>query len=288
MTASNPKLRSLQQWAQAVITHPGGVEAGIQSTPARAAIHVSVENLESVITRSNALTAQERLAIYGDAYFGRLLECMQALFPVMCELLGEDVFNQFALEYLCKFPPQSYTLNDLADRFVHYLQTTRPAEEADALWADFLIDLATLEWKIDQVFDGPGSENIEPLSSDELAAINADHWPNCRLETTPCLHLFSAKFPINDFFTEIRKNPASAPPLPQESYTALCRRDFVVRRYTLSQPQFELLQALQNRETVGEAIAAAAEFATDFDALAADLRQWFSYWATERFFLRAV
>lgn len=285
MTQPPARLRSLQQWVQSVITHPGGVASGVNEAPSCRAVHAPIDQLESVITRSKALTAEQRLAIYGDAYFGRLLECMQALFPIMCDLLGEEVFHQFAMEYLHKFPPTSYTLNDLANHFVHYLETTRPAGPADALWADFLIDLAMLEWKIDQVFDGPGTENIDPLSGDELAAIEPDAWPNCRLETAPCLHLFTAKFPINDFFTEIRNNPQAAPPPPGESFTALNRREYIVRRYTLSQPQFELLAALQRGETVGEAIAAAAEFADDLDTFAANLRQWFYYWTTERFFL---
>ena len=44
--------------------------------------------------RSQALTALERLAIYGHAYYARLLECLREEFPVLKHALGEELFDE--------------------------------------------------------------------------------------------------------------------------------------------------------------------------------------------------
>src|SRR5262245_52003233 len=93
-------LDSLQRWMQTVITHPQVVDSGIVSAEARETIDVIPEQLETVISRSKALTAAERLAIYNRAYFARLIECLTAEYPVFAAAVGEDTFGSFALSYL--------------------------------------------------------------------------------------------------------------------------------------------------------------------------------------------
>ena len=66
---------------------------------------------------------------------------------------------------------------------------------------------------------------------------------------------------------------------------AITRRDYVVRRHVLTRPEFVLLSALLRGETVGDAIAAAAETVTDLDAFAAQLREWFHTWSRAGFFV---
>lgn len=120
------ELDVVQRWMQAVITHPLGIASGVESPEARAELDVDTTHLESVIARSKALTSVERLAIYGNAYYARLLECLRDLFPALVDALGEELFDSFAFSYLQQYPSRSYTLEHLADRFVQFLEETRP------------------------------------------------------------------------------------------------------------------------------------------------------------------
>lgn len=119
-------LDQLQRWLQAVITHPGGVVAGIDSAGAQTEIHVAAGEVESVIGRSLALGSLDRLAVYANAYYARLIECLREVFPVVCRTMGEEIFDNFAVGYLQKYPSHSYTLNELGARFARYLDDTRP------------------------------------------------------------------------------------------------------------------------------------------------------------------
>jgi hypothetical protein len=211
------KLAKLQRWMQTVITHPAGVAAGVDSSGARTELDVAATDVERVVRRSNALTALERLQVYGDAYFARLLECLEAEFPAVRHAIGEEVFTTFACGYLHAHPSRSYTLNELGRLFPAYLREVRPARPPQPPlpkggnpgipppdFADFVIELAELERLYSEVFDGPGSENGPVLTVDDLLQMAPDDWPRARLRCVPCLHLREFHFPVHTYATAVR------------------------------------------------------------------------------------
>ena len=293
-TGSGPRsLDVVQRWFQAVVTHPGGVEGGARSEEAQGLIRLDRGELEAVIGRSRNLTAAERLSIYANAYYARLLECLGGCFPMLKRALGDEVFDSFAFEYLQRYPSRSYTLDRLGESFPRFLDETRPerddgGEPNGVDWPDFLIDLATLEWTIAKVFDGPGVEGQSLLTPELLQSFPAERFAEARLVPVVCLRLLTFRYPVNAYFTAARQaEEGEEIPVPEaaEERVAILRRDFVVRRYPLTAPQHALLQAIRNGATVGEAIAASAGASElDDDALAAELRAWFRFWCAEGFF----
>jgi hypothetical protein len=282
-------LDTLQRWMLTVITHREGVAEGVASEAARALIDVAPEGIEGVVSRSRTLTGVERLEIYQHAYFARLLECLREEFPVLEHALGREAFDQFALGYLEDQPSRSYTLNDLGRSFPHYLAASRPSEyeEVDsglADWAGFLVDLARLEWTYNEVFDGPGVEDKLTMLAEELARVPPETWPGVRLRPVPCLRLVQANYPVHRYYRSVRDEEDPSIPAKEETWLAITRRDFVVRRHELSRLQFALLEALTQDKPIIEAIQTAALAGPDVDSLEADLHGWFQQWTREGFF----
>src|SRR5438105_4097936 len=91
-----PPLNTVQRWLQAVIMHPDGVDAGLASDAARGHLDIAPADVEQVISRSEAQTSVERLSIYANAYYARLLECLGEEFPVLKKTLEEETFEAFA------------------------------------------------------------------------------------------------------------------------------------------------------------------------------------------------
>ncbi|HZZ28665.1 MAG TPA: DNA-binding domain-containing protein [Pirellulales bacterium] len=281
-------LQNVQRWMQSVITHPLGVEAGL-AAPAQ---------VEQIVEPSLRQSSVERLAIYANAYHARLIECLQAEFPVFNRTVGDEAFAEFAVAYLQRHPSHSYTLNQLGADFVQFLNDSRPApaggvKQTNSDWIDFLIDLAQLERTISEVFDGPGLEATLPISHADLLAIDAQRWPQARLSIAPCVRLLSLRFPLHDYYTAMKAtenaNHAVEIPQPQNSWLALTRRDYVVRRYELSRPQFVLLDALRCGQTVGDAVSAAsAVYSGEIEQLAADMHEWFHAWTAAPMFERVA
>jgi hypothetical protein len=279
-----PDLEILQRWMQAVITHPEGVEFGIASAPAQRLIDVTSERSDSVVRPSQAMSGLERLAIYQRAYFARLLECLRDSYRVVLRAVGEEAFDEFAVDYLRRFPSRSYTLNDLGAEFPEYLRQSRPETDPEDTWPDFVVDLATLECLYNQVFDGPGVEGEPALSADTLQTLPLEAETAVDLKPAPCLHLLELRFPVHEYYSAVRRGDEASFPEPSETLLAVTRRDYKIRRSELSRPQFALLSALLQGDSLESAIEAGTEAARDLDRYAADLATWFRDWTAANYF----
>lgn len=281
------KLRDLQQWMHTVITHPDGVPSGVDSDAARQLVDVSLNEIEQVIEPSQQLDSVSRLAVYGNAYYARLLECLRDEFPALVQAVGESAFDGLAFGYLQHHPPHSYTLSELGDEFPKYLRATRPDDgEPQPNWTDFLIELAELERLYAEVFDGPGPERTGLLRPETLEAIDGQQWPQAKLVVVPWLHLKQFQYPVHEYASAVRVREQQPPPPDAEStFLAITRRDYVVRRTPLNRAQFEMLAAMQNGAAVVKAIERGAAFYEgEADQLGDAIRRWFFDWTAAGFF----
>lgn len=283
MTGHSP-LSDLQRWMQSVITAPGGVAAGIQSPSAREIIDISPQEVERVIRPSSQLDSLGRLHVYGQAYFARLIECLEGEFPAVKHVLGEETFRSFALSYLHERPSTSYTLSELGRQYPDFLKTTRPADLAVGSWADFLIDLAHLEWTYSQVFNGPGTEQIKTLQPENLQGIGPEIWPRCRLKPIGCLRLEEYRFPVHEYASAVRneQNPEGFP-AAEPTWLIITRRDYIVRRTSVSEAEFAVLGWLCDGFPIEETIERA--MATLSDEIETKIPEWFREWSRAGYFL---
>ncbi len=283
-------LARLQRWMLSVITHPDGILEGARSAEAQQQIAVSPDELEHIIERSRNQTSAERLAIYANAYYARLIECLEEEFPAMAYSLGEETFRAFAFEYLQRYPPGSYTLAKLASHFPRFLRETRPVQDIDvegrANWTDFLIDLATLERTYSEVFDSRGAEGKSSLQRDELAAISPGRWPDVRLLPVACLRLIDLQFPVHEFAAAVKRGQEPVIPPPSATYLVVSRRNYVVHPRAVSRLEFEMLEGLCEGYSVGEVVSMASESCeSEIEQLSTQLRDWFERWSADGLFM---
>ena len=293
MPDSSP-LNTIQRWLQAVITHPDGVRAGVDSPTARQLVGVTQTDVAQVILPSREMTSLDRLQIYGRAYFGRLLECLAAQFPAVQHAVGEEAFNGLAFGYLVDHPSKSYSLSTLGNSFDEYLTATRPprSDEADPDkpdFADFLIELARLERVYAEVFDGPGPERSPTLNVNDLARLSPQQFADSRMVFHSCVRLLELQFPVHDYATAIRRKLEPTTTVARPINLVVTRRDYVVRRFEVTKPQFQLLASLMKGETVGAALMQLlAEPTTDGATLQTDLQMWFRDWSAAPLFAELV
>ena len=284
-----PDLAVIQKWMQAVIFHPDGVAAGIESPDATNVIPLSAGGVEQLICRSASQSSVERLSVYSNAYRARLLEVLVGDYPALVKAIGEEAFVGLANGYLEAHPPTSYTLAELGRSFPDYLARTRPPHDDESGlpdWADFLIDLARLERIYSEVFDGAGIEGKGTLQVSELESMGPDLWQQARLVIAPCLRLASFRFPVHEFATAVRQQKEAVAPAANPTQLAITRRDYVVRRVPLTEVEFQVLSMLVAGASVGESIAAALSMtAGSIDDLAAEINRWFREWSAAGFFM---
>lgn len=289
---SDQDLSQVQRWMQAVLMHPDGVVEGIQSESAQSAIPILADQIEEVILPSRRLGSIDRLEVYSNAYYARLLECLREEFSATVHFLGTETFDAFAFAYLQAYPSRSYTLVDLGAMFPHFLIESRMAEvdsphgDISLDWSDFLIDVATLERTYSEVFSGPGIELIKKFEADAIANLSPEQFWSMTLQFAPCVRLMTCRFPVHEYISQFRNGQPVTVPDRQDTCLIITRRDFVVRRTAVESLEYDLLSMLRRGLRIGEAIEClVSESDTEDDLILEKLHGWFHRWSASGYFL---
>lgn len=286
-TPNGQSLDQIQRWMQSVITDPDGVENGVTSTRSQAEIPLTLEHVEDVILPSQQLSSLDRLEIYANAYYARLTECLRDEFPATSYLLGEDTFNAFTFSYLQSYPSKSYTLAELGAHFPKYLRETCPREKSgtDPGWEDFLIELATLERLYSEVFSGAGPEDGNALNSEEIADVQSERLDDLVFTPVSSLRLMHFQFPVHEFISTFRTRQMTEIPSAKETWLIVTRRDYIVRRASVSSLEYQFLSSLIEGRTLGQTIAQILAASSEREEnLVTMLNEWFQRWAVSQYF----
>ena len=244
------------------------------------------------IKPNDRLTSFERLEIYNRQYWFRLKDSFHEDYPGLRAILGDHRFERLAVEYLTRFPSQSFTLRNLGRRLVAFL-------EAEPRWTgprrELALDMARLEWAHIEAFD---NEARAPLKTDALAGLDAG---TLRLKLQPHITLLQLQHEVDDFLIALKHDAG----LRTEASNALGQRRrgkrttaklsikrnpiyLAVHRHAdgvyykrLQPAQFRLLRAFQRGSTLEKACASLMRSQASPDStLATKLGQWFEDWAT--------
>lgn len=230
-------LAPLQEWMQAVVTHPGDV----YEAAAAAAIDV-----DSLVLPSRTLQPIQRLGIYHGMYMMRMIEALEVDYGALAHLIGEHAFSHLVIGYVQRFPSRSYTLNRLGDALPEFIADSTLKRRT------FLYDMARLELAMTQVFD---EAEAEPLPADAIASVPPERIDALRITPIPALRLLEFHYDANEAFQAWRDERAIR---PRRGKTCLVvyRRDYSVYRMPLSREAFSFLGNLISGHTIGGAIAA--------------------------------
>lgn len=272
MTAgAAPALRQLQRWFASVTTHPEGVIEGHASRGRS-------QKLDRLVTPGPQLSALERVQIYNDGYFARLVECLTDDYPALSYALGEETFSTLARAYIDRRPSRSRSLNAYGEHLASFCRA-RPEP-----WAAFAADLARLEWALVEVVHEPASVSLAP---DALARIPAVRWQTARLLPSPGLRVLGFDHPVNDFFQAFRDERSPEPPAPAPSATAVYRQGLALWRMGLEPRAALLLKDLLSGVPLAVAVATLdkrSQAAGTSNDLAQALPQWLGSWVQSGFF----
>jgi hypothetical protein len=191
------------------------------------------------------LTTRLGLALYRSSYRMRLLECMRSLHPALVRLLGEELFDGFAQEYLDRHPPADHRLNRLDRHFAEDLQQHRPDRGTShpEPWIDLMIDLVRLECRYTEVLDGPGLEDSPAPPA--LPDRPPPGWRTATAPGAPCLRLLAVGAPVHHYLLAAHRGEPAEPPPHRPTWLALTRRQYTVVIRELDEPQYAALSALR-------------------------------------------
>lgn len=153
-----PNLSAVQTMLWRLITAPEGAAQGARTL--RDENIIDDEDLAFLVNPDAKLGATERVDIYADMYFYRLLDCLAEDFPKTKITLGDTRFHNLVTDYLLAHPPSHFSLRELGRAFPEFASQNPVARECP-----LLADLAALEWARVDVFD---AADTTPLSRQGL------------------------------------------------------------------------------------------------------------------------
>ncbi|MGX9697610.1 HvfC/BufC family peptide modification chaperone [Janthinobacterium lividum] len=262
-------LAQLQAWFLTAMTAPGGAARGVKLASERHGL-----TQEQVLKTARGGPAP--LYIHADGYVQRLLECLQADYPVLRKVMGDELFAFFARAYVWRHPSASATLYDLGAGFADFLAASQHAAGAQGAALRFPVELAQLERARSEAGRAPGLEKLAPPMWPcglELLLGNAPAW-----RLAPCTRLLALSFPLCDYWQQAQAAPDDAVPAQPEAspaFVAISRMHYRLAMQELQPWQFYYLQALAGGAPLAQCAGQAARSSCRApDEVLADAMLW--------------
>ena len=188
-----PELTNLQKLLYRAITAAPG-----------ASPNSDLASLSHAIRGDGRLSPLERITIYADAYFYRLLDCLKEDFPATLAVVGEAEFQDLVRSYLTRYPPTEPSVFYAGRYLAEFLQGHRLQERRP-----FLTNLSRLERTVVEVFHGP---DAQVLTADEMRRVAPAKWPELSVHTIPALQMLSCEWRVNDTLRAAENGSAAKEP----------------------------------------------------------------------------
>lgn len=234
----------------------------LQASPDGSAIRAAVASQPQ-------LPAEDRLAIYYNAYRIRLREALDDAFEKTGLYLGDDLFAQVCDAFVASHPSTVRNLRWYGQQFPAFLEQELEQHPQVA-------ELAAFEWALGLAFD---AEDATVLCADDLRHLAPEDWADITFTAHPSVQMLDMHYNAVAIWQALDQD--AAPPDPVHSAAA---RHWLVWRKVL-QPQFRsmdgveagALRGLAQGRSFAEVCEASADEGETGNAtaqLAACLRTW--------------
>ena len=122
----------------------------------------------------------DRLEVYADAYWLRLVEALGATYPQLQTQIGSEAFSDLGRLYLQEYPSTHFSVRWFGDRLHRVLHEIDEYREQP-----WLQELARWEWALAAAFD---AEDVAALPLEALASVEPSQWPSLQFRCHPSLH----------------------------------------------------------------------------------------------------
>jgi hypothetical protein len=204
----------------------------------------------------DGIAPERRLAIYRNNTVEGFLKTLQATFPTIVRLSGEDWFRQVGRQYMRRHPSRSGNIHYVGERFASFLE----AELAGSGY-EYFADVARLEWAYQEVLVAADHPTFE-LSA--LALVPPADYGALTFSTHPAMRLVHSRFPVLAIWRANQPGATCDERIALDdgsSSVLLIRREDHVELRELPAPEFALIAALAR----GESLQQAAECALEID-----------------------
>lgn len=272
-------LAALQRTIAGALTRPFAPGERMQSASAEIAAHF--------IKPNDRLTSFERLQIYNQQYWWRILGSFHEDFRGLRAVLGQRKFERLAIAYIEACGSTSWSLRDLGQHLESWL---RKHPEFATPHIALALDVVRVEWARVIAFDGPEKPPIDPAKLQRIPP------ERLRFSLQPYVSLLTLAHPVDKLLGRLRtrsmetasvsnavtagrrRRPVrlTARPGKEPIHIAVHRLEFSVYYKRLDPAAFRVLTSLRDGATLTDACGMA--FDDPPPNAAVRMQSWFAQW----------
>ena len=241
-----PDLFSLQKWFGSIISRP--ISSNSEMMPLSPSGRPLSQESEEHIRPNRKLTSQQRIEIYNQQYWWRLLSILHENFPTMTRLFGYADFNlSIGMPFLTKYPSRDWSLARLGDQLPLWVKQCYQAQDKELILA-----AAEVDWSYQELF----------FAQPPLDIVASPQLISKKLMLQPHLKIFKFPFDIFSLRAALLKEEVDLwlekdfPPLKRDRhyFFALYRtNNYQIQYREIEEGQWEILHLLSLGKTIEEA-----------------------------------
>ena len=167
-----------------LITAPEGVAGRLHE------LGISSVGLASMVKPSASMSAIERVDVYANMYFYRILDVLRDEYSRVAVAVGDVPFHNLITEYLIACRPAHPSLREVGARLPTFVAHHALAEERP-----WLVELARLERMHLDLYDGP---DAAALTMDDVRGQSSDAFAGLFLRAVPCHAVLRSRFTLSN------------------------------------------------------------------------------------------
>jgi hypothetical protein len=205
--------------------------------------------VEALVVGTERVPISTRLSIYGDGYRSRLVEALQANFPVLSELLGEVDFTALGEAYVRSHESPFFSIRYYGNALADFL-----ASEPKYSAAPMLADLARWEWMMTEVFDAADADAVGVA---DLARLAPEAWAELRFGLHPSVRRLSLAWNAPQIWNAVtdKEEPPEVEFSAEPVQWVLWRQELRTYFRSLQPGEAEALEGVRYGEPFGEICA---------------------------------
>ncbi len=235
------KLAELQRRFWQLVSAPQTVGVAL---PAIAARDPEALPLCAWIRAGSEEAAIQRLDIYANMYFFRLLGVLRDDYPNLAKLLGDDHFHNLVTDYLAACPSDNPSIRHVGGRLADFLAGHDFGRRFPGA-----ADLARLEWARGLAFD---AADAGELAAGDLAAVPPERWGALRLALSPSFRIAALDTAAHALWQALERGEERPVMEPAATEVLVWRRGFSVYHRPAGREEAALLRRVQAGAPFGE------------------------------------
>ncbi|WP_455201046.1 HvfC/BufC N-terminal domain-containing protein [Kaarinaea lacus] len=228
-----------------------------------------------LIAGSDGLGADVRLAIYGNAYYARLIESLEQDYEAVHVMLGDEEFTRLCTQYIDTYPSKFPSLRWFGQYMAQFLAEHKPYNDHP-----YLQELAVFEWTFIEAFD---AENASVMTEADAAQVPADKWPELRIKLHPSVRWFDYEWNI----LPVWKAATSDEPVPElkklehKESCVVWRQELMTQYRTMDADEVVLLRGVDDNDNFSQLCERLTDMGIEAELVpmraATILKTWITY-----------